>query len=179
MIIISKIYKYFQFPTSHHIYLLGYIIQHLTSPHAVVTTSLIIGDSTGNTNIRGFFAFDVSSLSGKEIISASLVLKTRILHGDPTFKDYIGLRWGSYLPLGPEDYLMLGTHPVTSFNNIEEPIEFSRDDLAVAIDNAANNFNDKLQFAIGYSNDSSNEDQKLDGREYSNEDITLYIEFTD
>jgi hypothetical protein len=155
----------------------GHIIQHLTTTHMVDTSSVLIGDSRDNTNIRGYFAFDLSSLAGKEIVSASLVLETYILHGDPSFKDYIGLRWGTYLPLEPEDYLMLGTHPVTIFDNLEEPIEFIREDLNVAIYNSANVFNQKLQFALGYSNEASNGDLKLDGREYRSEDITLTIEY--
>ena len=156
---------------------IGYIIQHVNSQNLVDTTILIIGDSITNDDIRGFFSFDVSGLSGKEIISASLVLNTHIIHGEPSFKDYIGLRWGTYLPLDPDDYLMLGTHPVTSFDNHEEPIRFSREDLVVAIDNMANVTIGKLEFAIGYSNGSSNGDAILDGREYRTEDITLSVEY--
>jgi len=155
----------------------GHIIQHAASPNVVNTVNVIIGDSSSNTDIRGFFAFDVSSLSGTQIITASLILNTYILYDDPTFKDYIGLRWGTYLPLDPNDYLMLGTHPVESYDNNQEPIVFSRGDLVVAIGNMANINNDKLQFTIGYSNDSSDGDGIVDGREYRIEDIILLIEY--
>jgi len=156
---------------------IGHIIQHLTSPNVVSTAIVIIGDSSSNTDIRGFFAFDVSSLSGAEIVTASLILNTYKLYDDPTFKDHIGLRWGTYLPLDPNDYLMLGTHSVESYNNNKEPIVFSRGDLVVAIGNMANINNDKLQFTIGYSNDSSDGDGIVDGREYRIEDIILLIEY--
>jgi len=155
----------------------GHIIQHLASPNVVSTANVIIGDSSSNTDIRGFFAFDVSSLSDTEIITASLILNTYKLYDDPAFKDHIGLRWGTYLPLDPNDYLMLGTHPVESYDNNKEPIVFSRDDLVIAIGNMANINNDKLQFNIGYSNDSSDGDGIMDGREYRIEDIYLLIDY--
>jgi hypothetical protein len=158
---------------------IGHIIKYVGRPFVVDTTVLIIGDSAENTDIRGFFAFDVSSLSGKEITSARLVLNTCRLHGDPSFKDHIGIRWGTYLPLDPDDYLMLGTHPITSFDNHIEPIEFSRDDLVVAIDNMANVTPGKLEFAMGYSSNASDIDGDLDGREYRTQDITLYVEYID
>jgi len=156
---------------------IGHIIQHLASPNVVSTANVIIGDSSSNTDIRGFFAFDVSSLSGTGIITASLILNTYKLYDDPAFKDHIGLRWGTYLPLDPNDYLMLGTHPVESYDNNKEPIVFSRDDLVIAIGNMANINNDKLQFTIGYSNDSSDGDGIMDGREYRIEDIILLIDY--
>lgn len=150
---------------------IGYVVY----PSGVNTTTCFIGDSISNTDVKGFFAFDVSTLAGKDVISATLYMEGTII-GDPSFKGTVTLRWGTYLPLDAGDYLMLGlVRPVDTFNNGQNPIVFSREDLAVAIENCANIYHEKLQFGITYYNDTTDGDNLLDGREYRTEDISLII----
>jgi len=149
---------------------IGYVVY----PSGVNTTTCFIGDSLSNTNVKGYFAFDVSSLIGKDITAATLYMEGTII-GDPTFKGTITLRWGTYLPLNADDYLMLGlVRPVDTFDNNENPIIFSREDLVIAIENCAI-FNEKLQFGITYFYDTTDWDNLLDGREYNTEDISLIV----
>jgi len=160
--------------TLPHIVLHPSDIGHIVNPSGVDTKTCIIGDSVTNTNIKGYFAFDLRPLIGKDVTAATLYMDGTVM-GDPSFKGNIGLRWGEYLPLEADDYLMLGlVRPVDTFNNDENPIIFSRADLVVAIENCAN-YPIKLQFGVAYYYDTTDEDKISDGMEYRIEDISLVI----
>ena len=155
---------------------LGYVIED----NGVNYETLIIGDSIQNRNVVGFFAFDVSSiLSGKTIDYASLTLHTYKFWGDSTFKGKIIIHFCDYLPLTPEDYRI---HPYTSplsFDNDEDPIFYTSDYLKDIVQEKADS-GEKLQFAINYESSSSDEDYRIDGREYKNlDDIYLAIKYFD
>lgn len=155
------------------------VIGYIVYPSGINTTTMIIGDSISNTDVQGYFAFDVSSLAGLNITDASLKLKTFITHGDVSFKSGgISLQRCLFMPsLGSEDY---GFHPICGYwlNINEEPLVYNRDFLKTMISDSIAEGR-LLQFSLEYGDSSSDLDNQIDGREYRKQDITLNIEFSD
>lgn len=115
--------------------------------------------------LEGFFAFNLSSLAGKEITSATLILdrpddETR---GNPAFKGKIFLYFNDYLPLDRDDYRIHPYEGPITFENNEIPLEYSSEYLVSIIQERANE-GKKLQFALAYENSGFNDNGDMDGR---------------
>lgn len=148
---------------------IGYIVY----PTGVNTTELIIGDSISNTDVQGFFAFDLSSIEDKRVLEAELYLNTYRYYPDPSFKGKIFIGFMDYLPLDPGDYsfsLITGYF----FNNTQNPIEITGSTLIDIVQENAD-AGEKFQLIIAYLDLSSDGDHTVDGREYSKASITLKI----
>jgi hypothetical protein len=152
---------------------IGYIVY----PTGVNTTGLIIGDSTSNTDVRGFFAFDLITLRGKEIVSATLRLNTYKYYPDPSFKGKIIISFREYLPLDAGDYNtppgLIITFP---FENSENPIEFNLFTSYVQekVDDSC-----ILGFCVWYESSDTDWDHEVDGREYTKDSIELTMRYID
>jgi len=157
---------------------IGYIVY----PSGINTSTLIIGDSISNTDVRGYFAFDLSPLKGKTLTEVKTVLKSLKLYGDPSFKGYISLCCHVWLPLGPEDYddpvpVFL---PWKSYLNDASIIEYSFPNFV--IEDYIQDMTEgdrKLPFRIKYNENISDWDGRIDGREYGKEDISLIVKYED
>lgn len=149
---------------------IGYIVY----PSGVNTTELIIGDSISNTNVQGFFSFDVSPFRGKTILDAKLRSNTYIFYPDPSFKGNIIIIYKDYLPLGADDYVDYSLLSPYVFNNTKNPLEISDSRLVERLQQKVDT-GGKLQFAIFYAKNASDGDHTIDGRQYSKESITLTV----
>lgn len=142
---------------------IGYVVY----PTGVNTTELIIGDSISNTDVRGFFAFDLITLSGKEIISATLRLNTYKYYPDPSFKGFIMIYFKDYLPLDASDY---NTPPLLieffMFHYDTNPIETNSNTLRYKVQEKVND-GCILQLGILYKLQDTDWDHEIDGREFS------------
>ena len=155
-------------------------ISGTVGPAGFVTTAfLAIGDSAVNTDWRGRFAFDVSSLAGKEIVNAKLKLANPDLSPNPcNFKGDIVIFYNDFLPgLDSGDYYSLAYAGAGIFSWCAEPLEFSTDFLKTKIAERAS-AHLELQFGIGYENTTTGglPDVAEGGVYYAN-DITLTITY--
>lgn len=155
---------------------IGYVLKDL----GFAWSELYVGDLTSDTDARGFFAFDLSSLAGKEITSATLILdrpddETR---GNPIFKGKILLYFNDYLPLNRDDYEIHPYEGPITFENNEVPLEYSSEYLASIIQERANE-GKKIQFALAYENSGSDDDGEKDGRYYGSDNIILAVKCSD
>ena len=148
---------------------IGYIVY----PSGINTDSAIIGDSISNTDVRGFFAFDLSSIAGYELSSFNLQLKTSVPWNNPSFKGGIKLYKRAWLPsLSSTDYEIGGTFIKRwpDSDNVEffTTVELDYIEMLAAT-------SQKLQFMLLYELYLSDDDNKIDGREYTRDSITLTI----
>jgi hypothetical protein len=152
---------------------IGYIVY----PTGINTTELIIGDSTSNTDVRGFFAFDLISLKGKEILDANLTLTTYKYYPDPGFKDEIYIGLCDYLPLDPSDYDVF-VNVIHYYPNDLNPLEISKKSLRYPVQEIVND-SCILGFRVWYERQDTDWDHEIDGREYSKDSINLTIRYVD
>jgi len=136
-----------------------------------------IGDSEFNTDMRGRFAFDVSSLAGKEIVSAKL--KMKYWEQFPCdFKGNILIFYNDFLPdITISDYYTVAYAGPEAFAWNTDPLEFSNDFLKNKIAERAN-ANIELQFGIGYEKANVTDGGKdFDGQAYPAESILLTVTY--
>jgi len=159
-------------------------IGYLVFPSGVNTETAIIGDSVSNTEVRGYFGFDnLSSIAGREIESVTLRLDTSdtLDHPDPALLPYIAVyleRDREIFPLDSDywDCVMEGSK---TFNYGDEPLIWSNNFLKDAIKERADE-DRRAEFCIVYYPFvEADGDNKIDGREFTKEDIRLIIEFAD
>ncbi len=158
-----------------HPFDIGYIV----FPTGINTNSAIIGDSINNSVVRGYFSFDISGLMGKNIISATLELKTFKTYDNPlsTFLGTIDMYMiEDYLPLGPEDWnpTKTGTFGV-AFVHDAEPLVISGERLKNAIQQRVNEGKNLYFYILYYNPESSDNDFQTDGREFTKDTISLMI----
>ncbi len=147
-------------------------------------SELIIGDSVNNSDVKGFFSFDLDPLAGKTIESAKLILKLPEgvegfgLLGNPSFKGKIKILMLGYpVPLEPGDYSTGGLCiEFRDFSNSADPIEYSG--LTSYVDLILDSGN-WLKSHIVYENQDSDGDFSIDGRRYRDEDISLIIGYSE
>ena len=156
---------------------IGYIVE----PTGVNTETAIIGDSISNTKVIGFFGFDLSSLTGKTIDSVTLKLKTFKFWDDapPSNFSDIGVAFSRYkiFPLTP-GALIRASIIGKSFPYNEDPIVWSDDDSLKSLIQHFVESNANAEFHIGYHpNCDTDGDNKIDGREYRKEDISLIVKY--
>ena len=152
-----------------------------SSGSGVVTTNVSVGDSNIDTDGRGFFAFDVSSLAGKEIVSATLKLKDPLYYSTCNFKGDLQIYFVDFIPGGltPSDYFDIPYHGPISFDWDEDPLKYSDDYLKSAISNRADSGR-KIQFAITYADPHTGGAPGVaEGRTYDRSDIVLTVVYTD
>lgn len=157
---------------------IGYVVY----PTGVNTTELIIGDSISNTDVRGFFAFDLIALSGKEILSANLRLNTYKYYPDPSFKGRVIIVNSNYMPPLDVDYYF-SLPPVLEetgfvFPNTANPIILSDQILENYIQGKVDS-SCIAGFTILYEFSNTDWDYEIDGREFSKESISLRIKYVD
>jgi len=155
---------------------IGYIVY----PSGINTETLIFGDSISNTDVRGYFAFDLSPIRGKTVKTMTLTLENPIEYGEPeTFKGGIRLcAITSYLPLDADDYDSI---PAPAGWHYRDPIifEMGEDSIGFALLQSIVDAGGKLECSIKYQNDLSDGDFAKDGREYKRGNIILRILYTD
>lgn len=96
----------------------------LYDPAAGVPSTILAGDTSSNDIARGYMSFDISTLSGKTIQSASLALGSCSTMGDP-FTSLSGIWVGEVqypLPLDQADFNIAGTG-IVNLNAIPGPID--------------------------------------------------------
>jgi hypothetical protein len=144
----------------------------------VTTTFVAIGDSPVNSDWRARFAFDVSSLAGKEIVNAKLKLANPVLSPNPcNFKGNIVIFYNDFLPdLTASDYFSPAYAGPQIFPWNAEPLEFSTDFLKTKIAERAS-AHVELQFGMGYENTASNMNGIAEGRVYYADNITLTVTY--
>ena len=161
---------------------IGYVI----GGDGVNTESLIIGDSIQNWVVMGYFAFDLSSLSGKTVSSANLSLKTYRLYGDLWGPAWGRIRLGirNYLPLDPSDYFKPAEGDPYLFETVfrydpNYTYVFSSADFKKVIQESINS-GKKLQFYLASMVVGDTDlDYQADGGEFTKQTISLTINFSD
>ena len=174
--------------TLHGITLNPSDIGYLVYPSGVNTETAIIGDSVSNTEVRGYFGFDnLSSIAGREIESVTLRLdiSDTLDCPDPARLTYIKVyleRDREIFPLDSDDWDgEFETMEIFScFDSYGYgPLIWSNDRLKDAIKERADE-DRRAEFCIAYSPYfETDEDNKIDGKEFTKEDIVLIIEFDD
>jgi hypothetical protein len=97
----------------------------LYEPAAGVPSTILAGDTSSNELARGFMSFDISTLSGKTIKSASLALAGCSAMQDPFTGSLAGIWVGEVqyaLPLDQSDYNIAGTG-IVLLNSLPAPID--------------------------------------------------------
>jgi len=148
------------------------------TPVEVTTAWIGIGDSLANTDWRGLFAFDVSSLAGKELVSAKLRLSDPLNYGTCNFKGPILIWYYDFLPgVDAADYSGTPYAGPQIFSWNVEPLEFSTDFLKEKVAERASS-GVKLQFGICYQNPAATATPGVaDGRQYDASDIILTVKY--
>jgi len=143
----------------------------------VDNSSVGIGDTSLNTDARGFFAFNISSFDDKNIVSAEVKLETPDYFAVCNFKGDIQIYYVDFLPGGltSADYSDIPYSGPISFDWDDEPLSFSGNFLIDTILDRAS-IPRKLQFGITYANPATGGLAGTnEGRVYSVDDITLKI----
>jgi len=138
-----------------------------------------IGNSPTNLDLRGRFAFNVSSLAGKEIVDAELKLSTPDITIPPcTGKGDIVILYNDFLPdITFDDYFIGGAIALAGqFTNDVDPLVVSTDFLKTKIAERAL-AGTALQFGIGYWNPLPGASLPEEERLYQTNDITLTITY--
>jgi hypothetical protein len=149
-----------------------------SGPGEATTAGVAFGDSIYNTDWIGVFAFDVSSLDGKEITSAKLKLSSPAIHNVCDFKGDIIILYENFLPgITQSDYILfpLSGHTV-NFSYDTDPLEFSTSFLKEKIVERASS-GQELQFYVFYSNPATDGDGVAEGRVYDSSSITLTVTY--
>jgi hypothetical protein len=144
------------------------------------TTFMAIGDSQFNTDWRGRFAFDLSSLKGKEIKDATLSLKYYDPMGIAAFKGDIFINYNDFLPdLTSSDYSSpayapAGHYPWNPLSDMTVSDDFLKNKVKERADSGI-----ELQFGISFSSADSDFDNLAEGKIYHKEDIKLTVKYLD
>lgn len=147
----------------------------------VDTGSVGIGDTSLNTDARGFFAFNVNSLDEKEIVSATLKLEDPHYYSPCNFKGDLQIYFVDFTPGGltASDYFDVPYYGPVSFDWDEDPLEYSGGYLEDTILSRAETGR-KIQFAITYAVPATGGLAGVnEGRSYQVSDITLSVVYTD
>jgi hypothetical protein len=126
------------------------------------------GDSSANKPVRGFISFDISSLAGKTIDSASMPFNLKETWGNAAFflELWVGVvNWGAE-PLVATDYNLGGTG-IQSFNNAGGgSFTCNAAGLKTQLQNAITAGQSRFQVRIHWSNGASDLNNNFDGWEY-------------
>jgi len=168
-----------EIPAEEHTVELHPSISGTVSSAAATTAWIAFGDSPANIDWRGLFAFDVSSLAGKDIVDAQLKLADPTYYGTCDFKGDIMIGYYDFLPgIDASDWSGVSSYGTPEFFAYNaEPLEFSTSFLIEKVEQRANS-GTNLQFIITYQLPATGGAPGVpEGREYYPEDITLTVTY--
>jgi hypothetical protein len=149
------------------------------SAGTITNGSVVFGDNAADKDIRGFFAFDISSLKGKNLISATLQLAEPNITETINFKDKIQIWYVDFLSGGvtASDYMDTPYSGPQSFKWNVDPLTFSTDFLKTIISDRAA-AERKLEFGIWFANPATGGTSGIDEKRiYHTNDITLTVTY--
>jgi hypothetical protein len=135
------------------------------------------GDNAADKDVRGFFAFDISPLKGKNLISASLKLIDPNVSANIDFKGNIQIWYVDFLAGGitGSDYMNIPYSGPQSFKWNVDPLQFSTDFLSNIISDRAE-AQRKLEFGIWFADSTTGGDSGVkELRDYHSNDIILTV----
>lgn len=146
----------------------GYIEQGGPVHVAGGDTDIFAGDSPANKSVRGYISFDISSLAGKTIDSASMPFNLKQTWGSSAFllDLWVGVvNWGAE-PLVASDFDLLSAG-IQKFNNAGGgSFTCNAADLKTQLQSAVTAGHSRFQIRIHWSNGASNGNDNYDGWEY-------------
>ena len=140
---------------------------------------LYAGDSLANRPCSGYISFDITSLAGANIQSASVVFTLSDKHGDPSFFDALVLSeyyWGDRV-IKPSDAVTSG-NILQNFSVSDSTFSCSNDALKNALQDAIKAKRLRFQLRINFIGSSvSDGDSQLDGWVYQQSNVKLSITY--
>ena len=152
-------------------------LANIDSAGTIDNGSVVFGDSISDKDVRGFFAFDVSPLDGKKLVSASLKLVDPSTTAKIDFKGNIQIWYVDFLSGGinSSDYMNAPYSGPQSFKWNVDPLQFSTAFLMNIISDRAA-AQRKLEFGIWFANPATGGNSGVDEvRAYHNNDIVLTV----
>jgi hypothetical protein len=153
-------------------------IANIDSAGIIDNSSVTFGDSSSDNDVHGFFAFDVSPLSGKNLISASIKLVDSNTTAKIDFKGNIQIWYVDFLAGGitGSDYnTNIPYSGPQSFKWNADPLQFSTDFLKNIISDRAG-AQRKLELGVWFENSAIGGDNGAkEVRTYHNNDIILTV----
>ncbi len=121
------------------------------------------GDSEGNNPCMGFISFDITSLQGKSVVSATLTLSNAVVYDSPL--SYLDSLWVNIVDWGAEpivqnDFNLIGI-AVQNFTN--PSISCNAETLKSQLQSAINSGKQRFQIRIHFSGPYTDNDNKKDG----------------
>ena len=133
------------------------------------------GDSNSNKPCNGFISFDISSLAGKTVDSASLTFSNSTVSGDPlSFFESLWINvldWGAE-PITQNDFSLSGI-PIASYNtpNITCTVSKLKEELQKAISAGKSRFQIRIHFSGPYTD----YDNSSDGWKYTQSNVNMNV----
>ena len=136
-------------------------------------SNVYAGDSADNKPCAGFISFDITSLAGKSIQSATLAFTSATVHSNPmSYADALWINvveWGAR-PIVQNDFNLIGI-AIQSFTN--PAITCNAASLKSELQKAINAGKTRLQIRVHFAGPYSNNDGIRDGWEYQQQNINL------
>jgi len=145
---------------------------------------IYVGDGGGDRYVNGYISFDITDLTGVEVVSVTLTMDLDREYGD---RSYLG-----NLRIGTLDY---GTGPFTVPSSVSirdipakllvqlpnsiTDIDYSSNDLADELQKNINAASDRFQLKIYWSHPHTDEDESADGLLYLQGGIHLIVQYTE
>ncbi len=133
------------------------------------------GDSDSNKPCSGFISFDISSLAGKTVDSASLTLTSSSVSGDPlAFFESLWINvvdWGAE-PINQNDFNLSGI-PIASYDTPNITSNLSK--LTEELQKAINAGKSRFQIRIHFSGPLTDYDNSNDGWKYTQGNINMSV----
>jgi hypothetical protein len=152
-------------------------VVNIDSAGTIDNGSVTFGDNAADKDVRGFFAFNINPLSGKNLISASLKLIDPNTTAKIDFKGNIQIWYVDFLAGGitGSDYMNVPYSGSQSFKWNADPLQFSTDFLKNIISDRAE-AQRKLEFGIWFADSTIGGDSGVkEVRTYHNSDIVLTV----
>ncbi len=131
------------------------------------------GDSDSNKPCSGFISFDISSLAGKTVSSASLTFNNSSISGDPlSFFESLWINvldWGAE-PINQNDFSLSGI-PIASYGTPNITCNVSK--LTEELQKAINAGKSRFQVRIHFSGPLTDDDNSSDGWRYTQSNVNM------
>jgi len=138
--------------------------------------NIYAGDSSTNKPCAGFISFDISSLAGKNIVSAVLTFSSAAVYGNPLeYADAFWINvvsWGNR-PIVQNDFTLIGI-AVQSFAS--PSVTCAADKLRTELQKAINEGKSRFQIRVHFSGPYTDNDDSRDGWEYFQNNVNLKVE---
>ena len=161
----------------------GFVIKdHMAN----LAAGIYAGDFSNNRTCRGFISFDIGEISGT-VKKVELILSQPRVEGSPAFMHgtlglWVGVvDWGGR-PLTVADYNLTGTgiQAFTEYDIAIVSIPGESDvKLANELQKKMNEGKTRFQIRLHFAQESTNNDNSLDGVAYQMDNVTLKIYFTE